>query len=1156
MRFIFTFLIISIGFFQTFAQENRTFDGSGNNVAHPTWGATHSAQLTKTTVSFDDGISTLAAPNRVNPRKASNIIFAQDGLVNDQMGLSDYNFVFGQFIDHDITLVLDEHSDRADIEVEKYDVWMDPNGLGTAKIPLSRSVTMEGTGEGTGTPRQFPNNITAFIDASNVYGSDDAKAAWLRTFEGGRLKTSSGNLLPYNTIDGEKASAIDPNTPEMAMLPGNDKFFVAGDIRANENVLLTTMHTMFMREHNRLCYEIAANNPNWNDEQIYQKARKMVGGMVQSIVFNEWLVEQGVILPPYTGYDNSITPQIYNVFSAAAFRLGHTLINSRMYRMDNFCNKMGEGEVTLKAAFFNPTKIEAMGSIDPFIKGMCLQQEQDFDCKMIDDLRNFLFGPPEAGIGGLDLSAINIQRGRERGLADYNTIRADFGLEKYTSISQITDDLELREKLYNAYGSIDNIDAWPGMLAEKHMDNSLFGELVQRIMVRQFQDLRDGDRFFYLNDSGLTAEEKDFITSTRLSDIIRRNTGIFSVQDRAFRFETPDFTNRTMDGTVNNPLAPDWGSAGTGMRQVVGLAFEDGHSEPAGADRPNTRAVSNMVFEQEGLVNDELGLSDYNFVWGQFVDHDITLVLDEEGERFDIPVPEGDKWFDPNSDGDKSIPLFRSVHVDGSGTAASNPRRFPNDITAYLDGSNVYGSDDTKAHWLRTFEGGKLKTSEGNLLPYNTLNGEFDAPIDPNAPFMAILPGTDKYFVAGDIRANENVLLTTIHTLFMREHNRICDELTVKFPHWTDEMTYQQARRYVGAEIQAISYNEWMPTMGLTLTPYEGYNPEMKAQIYNSFAAAAFRYGHTIINSKLLRVNNDNYETSEDTLLLRDAFFNPAALAATGEIEPYLMGMSKQIEQKLDCKLIDDLRNFLFGPPGSGGMDLAAINMQRGRERGLADYNTVREQMGLEPKSSFVAISSDFQLNQALYNIYQEMDKIDLWTGLLAEDHLENSIFGELAHLILSKQFQDIRDGDRFFFENDRMLTEEEKAEIRKTKLSDIIKRNTGLTNIKTDVFVADTIFVHKNPDGITEIDDNISTLTLFPNPTTDVTNISFISSKASDGQIEVTNLFGQKVYNKDINITIGNQSYNLDMTSFVTGVYYITIHTPNGIMTSKMIKQ
>ncbi len=524
-----------VGYTQTIDVMNyRTIDGQNNNLSNVEWGAAGTNLLHTTGIGFADGISAPGGTNRPNPRIISNNIFAQNQSIFDPFNLSDFTWVWGQFLDHDIGLTPDG-VEPAMIPVPAGDPAFDPIGLGTAIIPMMRNVFDPSTGTEIENPRAFPNEITAFIDGSGVYGSEEHASDWLRTFEGGKLKTSAGNMPPFNTFSGEFDDDIDPDAPHMDDAVGmSDKLFVCGDVRANENVLLLAFHTLFLREHNRLCDELAAKNPDWTDEQLYQHARKYVGGMIQAITFNEWLPSLGVFLPQYQGYDDSINPQLLNVFTAAAFRLGHTLLNSNIKVMDNDGNDMNNEPLQLRDLFFNPLIVNDYGGIEPFIKGMGAQPQQMLDAKIVNDVRNFLFGPPEAGIGGLDLASININRGRERGLADLNTVRQSFGLEPYSIVQEISGNAAVFIPLQSLYPNINNIDAWVGMLAEDPMPGAIFGETILTILNHQFKNLRDGDRFFYLNDPVLTDAEKAYIHNTTMHDIVMHNTGITLMQDEVF----------------------------------------------------------------------------------------------------------------------------------------------------------------------------------------------------------------------------------------------------------------------------------------------------------------------------------------------------------------------------------------------------------------------------------------------------------------------------------------------------------------------------------------------------------------------------------------------------------------------------------------------
>lgn len=519
--------------------------------------------------------------------------------------------------------------------------------------------------------------------------------------------------------------------------------------------------------------------------------------------------------------------------------------------------------------------------------------------------------------------------------------------------------------------------------------------------------------------------------------------------------QTIDVQNyRTYDGSHNNLINTGWGAAGTNLLLSGQVGYENLIDEPAGPDRPNPRVLSNTLFAQDGILSEPMNLSDYTWVWGQFIDHDIGFTPDGD-ELMSIDIPTGDDWFDPFNTGEVKIFMHRNVFDANTGTNTLNPRRHPNIITAYIDGSGVYGSDEDHANWLRTFEGGKLKVSAGNLPPYNTYSGEFDAPIDPNAPHMDNATGVfDKLFVCGDPRANENVLLLSFHTLFVREHNLLCEELAQEHPDWNDEQLYQHARKIVGGLIQSIVYEEWLPAMGIELPEYQGYDDQVNAQLFNVFTAAAFRVGHTLLNGNLLRMNDDGNEMPEGSLALRDAFFDPQPLVDMG-MDPFLKGMAIQVQQTFDAKIVDDVRNFLFGPPGAGGLDLAAININRGRERGLPDYNSIRDNFGLQKYVFFQQINPDPDVYIKLVGAYQDINNVDPWVGMLAEEREPGDLFGPTIMKIMETQFTALRDGDRFYYENDPVLTQEEKDRIKTTNFHDIIMRNTGITLMQDNVFDA-----------------------------------------------------------------------------------------------------
>src|SRR5262249_59512559 len=121
---------------------------------------------------------------------------------------------------------------------------------------------------------------------------------------------------------------------------------------------------------------------------------------------------------------------------------------------------------------------------------------------------------------------------------------------------------------------------------------------------------------------------------------------------------------------------------------------------------------------------------------------------------------------------------------------------------------------------------------------------------------------------------------------------------------------------------------------------------------------------------------------------LADSFFNPPLMANDHDMENLLKGLASQPAEEIDTRLVDGVRNFLFGPPGAGGFDLASLNIQRGRDHGLSDYNTTRVAFGLAPVTTFAQITSNKTVQQELKWLYGTVNNIDLWVGALAEDHV------------------------------------------------------------------------------------------------------------------------------------------------------------------------
>ena len=538
---------------------------------------------------------------------------------------------------------------------------------------------------------------------------------------------------------------------------------------------------------------------------------------------------------------------------------------------------------------------------------------------------------------------------------------------------------------------------------------------------------------------------------------------------------------RSIDGTGNNATNADWGSAGTDLIRIAPAAYADGISAPAGSNRPNARLISNVLSDQTdpsdptqdiNTVNSKL-LSDFIYVFGQFLDHDLDLTTTTSGESFDIA---------PGSATDPmgTEAFTRSTFDPATGTSAANPRQQVNANTSFLDGSQIYGSDAARADALRTHVGGMLKTSPGNLLPLDN-SAYFSNPITM-ANDAHLVPDS-QLFAAGDVRANENIQLIAMQTLFVREHNRIAAELASQHPTWSDEQLYQQARRLVGAELQVITYNEWLPALlgPGALSKYTGYKASVDPAIANEFSTAMFRFAHSQLDNDIERKTNAGADAADGNVDLAAAFFNPTLINPAGvtdpisgqvstDIDPLLKGAASADAQNVDLLAVRDIRNFLFGPPGAGGTDLIARDIQRGRDHGLADYNSMRAAYGLARVTSFAQITSDVAVQQKLQALYGNVDNIDAFVGALAEDHAPGAAVGALTKAVLVDQFTRLRDGDRFFYMN-QFHGAELKSLLANTSLAKIIERNTGITNLQSNVFffkasIGGTVFADINGNG------------------------------------------------------------------------------------------
>jgi peroxidase len=413
--------------------------------------------------------------------------------------------------------------------------------------------------------------------------------------------------------------------------------------------------------------------------------------------------------------------------------------------------------------------------------------------------------------------------------------------------------------------------------------------------------------------------------------------------------------------------------------------------------------------------------------------------------------------------------------------------------------------------------------------------------------FGALAGAPAKAVVAGDVRANENIGLTAVHTLLAREHNRIVARLPAKLP---AEQRFQIARRVVGAEIQYITYTQFLGALGVKLKPYRGYGPNVDAGVSNEFGSVGYR-AHSMVHGEFdltepagywsdarlagfrlagIRVEGGGGGDDEAPagairleIPLTAGFGNPTLVENMG-LGPLLEGLASERQYRNDEQIDDALRSVLFQVPKPGSADpsvcgvpvisascyagvedLGAIDIERARDHGIPSYNALRAAYGLGPKSTFAAITGEggqasavpftndpgglafvslldrngnpiplgslaaqeeavagarrTSLASRLSAVYGEVAQLDAFVGMLSEPHVPGTEFGELQGAMWKRQFEALRDGDRFFYANDPVLKDIQRRygiTYRRT-LAQLITANTGV-RVQPDAFRLPTV--------------------------------------------------------------------------------------------------
>ncbi|KFQ16207.1 Myeloperoxidase, partial [Leptosomus discolor] len=592
------------------------------------------------------------------------------------------------------------------------------------------------------------------------------------------------------------------------------------------------------------------------------------------------------------------------------------------------------------------------------------------------------------------------------------------------------------------------------------------------------------------------------LLDSKQKEMISKETGC-DYQIRSIKCPEHDIY-RTITGECNNRKHSHLGSSNRAFARWLPAAYEDGVSVPRGATEgklyngfplPLVRKVSNEIARtaNENITRDQ-ELSLVFMHWGQWVNHDVDLTPSSgagvspelhctdcafKSPCFPIKFPPDDpRMLRSNS----CMPFIQSASV-------CNPKTFTreqiNAITSFVDASTVYGSEDCVAKSLRN------RTNNLGLMAVNqnfTDAGLELLPFENKTKSVCVLTNKSMNipcFKAGDKRVTENLGLSALHTVFLREHNRLATELRKLNPHWDGEKLYQESRKIVVAIIQIITYRDYLPLvlgeeMSKWIPSYSGYNENVDPRVSNVFSLA-FRFGHTSVRPFVSRLD-DNFQPwgSLSPVPLHLTFCATWRIIMEGGIDPLIRGMvfdhAKLIKQ--NQLIVEELQNHLFEQTEVMGLDLAALNMQRGRDHGLPGYNAWRHFCGLsQPQNvdELAEVLDNSELAKKFMDLYGTPDNIDLWIGAIAEPVVPQGRVGPLLACLLGTQFRNLRDGDRFWWEKPGVFTPQQLHALRKISLSMVLCDNTHIKKIPRDVFK-----VNSYPENFIDCHE-IGTLDLSP---------------------------------------------------------------------------
>ncbi len=648
---------------------------------------------------------------------------------------------------------------------------------------------------------------------------------------------------------------------------------------------------------------------------------------------------------------------------------------------------------------------------------------------------------------------------------------------------------------------------------------------------------------------------------------------------------------RDLEGTGNNVANPNFGAADQPFIRLTDARYGDNDADGVPTINPifdglDARTISNVISTQEADLAPAASEANIFFMaFGQYFDHGLDFL--QKGGSGEIAIGTGeDAAFADLTRG--------SLVRDENGDIVYGPTGEPyhtNKTSPFVDQNQAYGSTELVGQFLRESDGNGgygAKLLSGGVDPSNadfrllptlreliehhwdadtvfadpgkagdgmTLkdyypglidgNGDFDAELVKglNSDFMGsghTLVGDANgfinildHYVAGDLRTNENVTLTSIHTIWARNHNYHVDKLDASGFDGTAEELFQAAKIVNEAEYQRVVFDEFADHLlgglrGSGSHGFDEYDPNVDASISYEFSGAAYRFGHSLIGQTITVLGDDGQPRD---VQLFDAFLNPTnqtdvfqvegpgglltgpdAIAALNQygyipqegyeqlgVSNIVGGIVTQPAEEVDVNVVDAVRDDLVRIHA----DLAAFNIARGWDLGLGTLNQVRNALNnsgdayvseavdlagelLTPYTSWEDFQARNGLDDDVLNQFKEaypdlvlapeaiaafmaanpditlvdgdtvkgIDRVDLWVGGLAEEHINGGVVGSTFWVILHEQFDRLQQGDRHYY-TDRVDGFDFYEQVEEQTLADIVARNTGLEGLSDDIFRA-----------------------------------------------------------------------------------------------------